>query len=136
MRHRIRDQLSAFLRNGSIESKRLVLEPFDHSHGNKTLFLCAQDKETGQAVGGISLHIQERGQGPVAETGFWVLEEQHGKGYAIEMLEAVLFFAFETLDLVSVKTRTKETNLASQYILKRAGFETRNNELFEARRSA
>lgn len=136
MRDRLKEQLNLFRHSGSIETKRLQIKAFDHPHGRDTLFLCAEDKETGQPVGGVSLHLEDHPYGPVAKTGYWVLEDQHGKGYAIEMLESVLFFAFETLDLVSVQTRTPEDNLASHYILQKAGFVKENNEIFEARRSA
>ncbi len=134
MRLRLKKELKHFKDNGCLETKRLHLEAHEEAESQNILSICAKDKETGQPVGGVTLHIEEQSCGPIALSGYWIQKNHHGKGYAIEILKSVLVFAFETLDLVCVHTKAPEHNLASQYILQKAGFVKENKETFKARR--
>ena len=78
-------------------------------------------KEHEEPVGCIGLHYftdaNER-----AEIGYWLDEAHQGKGYAAEMLQAVLAHAFAQEHIHEVFATTAMDNQASQMLLQRAGF--------------
>lgn len=54
--------------------------------------------------------------------GYSVDESRAGRGYATEMLEAVVAFAFDTLNLHRIEASYQPSNHASARVLEKAGF--------------
>ncbi len=69
---------------------------------------------TSQLIGGIGI---EGG-----EIGYWLAEEQWGKGYGSEAAAAVTDYAFEAMELPSLQARYRIGNAASRRILLGLGF--------------
>ena len=57
-----------------------------------------------------------------ASLGYCLAEAAWGQGYATEAARAVLWWAFETLDLNRVQSETDTRNLASARVLEKVGF--------------
>ena len=51
-----------------------------------------------------------------------IVDEQRGKGYATELLRALLAYSYNDLGLVGIYGVAEEANLAAQYVLQRTGF--------------
>lgn len=60
--------------------------------------------------------------GAVAETGYEMLPECHGKGYMKEALEVVCTYGFNALKLTAIEAFTHRDNISSQNLLLRNGF--------------
>jgi RimJ/RimL family protein N-acetyltransferase len=77
----------------------------------------------------LTVVVGEIGLGPfdqarnAALVGFWVAEEQRGKGYAQRALKLVSRWAGATLELGTLMATTSASNLASGAVLACAGFE-------------
>jgi ribosomal-protein-alanine N-acetyltransferase len=81
----------------------------------------------GEAVGGIGIHPQGDIQCKNAELGYWLAEPFWGQGIVTRAVRQMVDFAFENYDISRVFARPFETNIASQRVLEKAGFQ------FEAR---
>ncbi|MBU0894791.1 MAG: GNAT family N-acetyltransferase [Nanoarchaeota archaeon] len=57
------------------------------------------------------------------ELGFFVLREFRNKGVAIKAVENILEIAFKKLSFRKIKAVTDESNIISQKVLKKCGFE-------------
>ena len=57
-----------------------------------------------------------------AELGYWLLPRHWGSGLVTEALEAVLAYAFDTLQLMRIGAEVELDNVRSFNVLKRAGF--------------
>lgn len=82
----------------------------------------------GTLIGDIGVHTFEERQ---AELGFTLSSQWWGKGYATEALEAVINYAFKTLQMHRLVAATDTRNLASQKVLERLGFR-KEGHLIEA----
>lgn len=58
----------------------------------------------------------------VAEVGYVLKEAHRGKGIITKVVKRLSEYGFEVLKLNAIKAYTKETNLASVNVLKRAGY--------------
>ena len=58
----------------------------------------------------------------VTESGYGILEEHQGKGYATEAVKAVTAWAFENPAVIVVEAETDPGNRASQRVLEKCGF--------------
>jgi ribosomal-protein-alanine N-acetyltransferase len=96
----------------------------------------AQDMERGLAypflvfrrsdeamVGGITLSNIRRGVAQMGSIGYWVGEPFTRRGYTVDAVRAVTTFCFDRLRLHRVEAACIPTNLPSQAVLRRAGFE-------------
>ena len=76
----------------------------------------------GYVVGGIGLAV---GKGPSshrAELGYWLIKNYRGLGLAAAGVEVIVRFGFEELGLQRIEATASTLNLASQQVLKKAGF--------------
>jgi ribosomal-protein-alanine N-acetyltransferase len=73
-------------------------------------------------IGRMSLTHVARGAWQNAHLGYWIDENQQGKGIASEAALAVARFAFETLALHRVQAAVMPKNDASLRVLEKAGF--------------
>ncbi|KYG39849.1 hypothetical protein M433DRAFT_155020 [Acidomyces richmondensis BFW] len=82
-----------------------------------------------EAVGGIGLDFKDDIYIRTAEIGYWLGEEQWGKGIMSRVVPAFTEWAWQTFEiLVRINAETFERNVASQKLLEKAGFR------FEGRR--
>lgn len=79
-------------------------------------------KETGQMIGTIGFYRMKL-QHYRTETGYMLLPEFYGKGYAPEALKALLDFGFSTLGFHSIEAVIYPDNIGSQRVLEKCGFE-------------
>ena len=80
-----------------------------------------EDPSSGALVGDLALKVDED-EPRVAEVGFTLAPEHHGKGYGTEALGALLGFAFETFGLHRVIAVTDALNAPAAAMLERVGF--------------
>lgn len=76
----------------------------------------------GQAVGGIGIHPQGDIQRRNAELGYWLGEAYWGRGIISRAIIQALAFAFDTFHIDRVFARPFGSNLASQRVLEKNGF--------------
>lgn len=57
-----------------------------------------------------------------AEIGYGILKKYEGCGYATEAVSAITEWALNQPSIACIKAETEETNIASQSVLKKAGF--------------
>ena len=58
----------------------------------------------------------------ISEIGYGILPEYQRKGYATEAVNAVVEWAFQSGNVVSVEAETEEDNVASKRVLEKCGF--------------
>lgn len=101
--------------------------PYRRDHALKWLAQCAEPGgrslalaiDAGEGlVGAISL----AGLDDEPELGYWLGREYWGKGYMTLAFTAFLAYAFDTLEVPSVRSTVFEHNLASLRLQERAGF--------------
>lgn len=88
----------------------------------KTYKFFIELKEEAKVIGVIDLHNVNKVQG-TAETGSWLNENYHRKGYMTEAKIAVNEFAFNELGLRRLETSTFEVNKASKKTQLRMGYQ-------------
>jgi RimJ/RimL family protein N-acetyltransferase len=76
----------------------------------------------GQASGGIGLHIQTDIHIKNAELGYWLAEPYWGQGIMTKAVKHIVNYGFKNLDITRIFARPFGTNIASQKVLKNAGF--------------
>lgn len=77
----------------------------------------------GQASGGIGLHPQTDIHIKNAELGYWLAEPFWGKGIMTKAVKEIVEYGFKNFDLTRIFARPFGTNLGSQKVLERAGFQ-------------
>jgi len=77
-------------------------------------------KESGQVIGRAGLSVRDGYELP--ELGFVIDVAYQGKGYAKEVCQAILFYAWEELELERVQALVHASNAASLALLKKLGF--------------
>lgn len=75
-----------------------------------------------EVVGSIGIHQLTDIYSKSAEIGYWISESYWGKGIVPQAVKEMLKYGFETFDINRIFARTTHTNLASQQVLKKAGF--------------
>ncbi|HLA67889.1 MAG TPA: GNAT family N-acetyltransferase [Acidimicrobiia bacterium] len=78
------------------------------------------DPETGDQVGELALHLSEDGH--TAEVGYTLARRHWGRGYAVEAVEALVRYLFETLGVTRAFGMLHPDNRASAMVLERTGF--------------
>ncbi len=77
----------------------------------------------GRAVGGIGVHPESDIRRLNAELGYWLSEKHWGKGVVSLAIRQMLSYAFDTFPVDRIFARPFETNLASQRVLEKNGFQ-------------
>jgi [ribosomal protein S5]-alanine N-acetyltransferase len=80
------------------------------------------DKQTAANMGVISVYYYKPAHRK-AEIGFWLLPAYWHKGFALEALQAVIYYWKTEKNLHRLEGFVEEGNAASSSLLKRAGFE-------------
>jgi len=73
-------------------------------------------------VGAITLDNIRRGPAQDGTLGYWIGEPYARQGYMREAIEAVVHYAFETLDLSRIQAACLPENKASRGVLEKSGF--------------
>ena len=73
-------------------------------------------------IGAITLDNLKRGAAQSGSVGYWIGEQYAGKGYMSEALNALIFLAFNELDLSRIEAATLPENAASRKLLEKSGF--------------
>ena len=76
----------------------------------------------GKASGGIGLHLQTDIYIKNAELGYWLAEPYWGQGIMTKAVKHIVNYGFKNLDITRIFARPFGTNIASQKVLKNAGF--------------
>jgi RimJ/RimL family protein N-acetyltransferase len=77
---------------------------------------------SGKASGGIGLHVQTDIHIKNAELGYWLAEPFWGQGIMTKAVKHIVDYGFKNLDINRIFARPFGTNIASQKVLKNAGF--------------
>ncbi|XVJ51332.1 MAG: GNAT family N-acetyltransferase [Vampirovibrio sp.] len=86
---------------------------------NQELLVGIFTQKEGVFIGNAGLHLQQDNDS--AEIGYWLDEAHWEKGYATEVTQALIQYAFSELKLAMVFATTAEGNKASQRILEKCG---------------
>lgn len=78
--------------------------------------------ENGELLGRLNLNSVIRGALQSCAISYWVRADRLRRGYASQAVHQAVRFAFDVLGLHRVQAETLPENLASQAVLKRAGF--------------
>jgi RimJ/RimL family protein N-acetyltransferase len=76
----------------------------------------------GKAVGGIGLHPTISLYCKNMELGYWLAEPYWGKGIITEAVQQMVSYGFNNVDINRIFARPFGNNIASQKVLKKAGF--------------
>ena len=110
---------SAFLLAGVTAELQLSRDLWDRDEAF-VFGIFANDDE--RLVGGIALRNVARGAWQNATLGYWVAQEENGKGFATEAVQLATRFAFDHAHLHRVQAGTLLHNIASQRVLEKAGY--------------
>ena len=105
--------------------------PYTHEDGKAYLSMIENDNPTkvfaievnGEAVGSIGIFPQTDIHEKNAEMGYWLAEEYWGKGIMTQAIREIVEYGFSTFEIVRIFARPFSTNLKSQRVLEKAGFE-------------
>ena len=86
------------------------------------LSLTIFDLETGEVAGNMGLMDLDPFT-PRAEVGYWIHSAKAGQGFATEALSTLIDYCRDTLGIVRLDAQVVTTNVASQRVLGKCGFE-------------
>lgn len=111
-----------FLNNGEVQSRSQARDDLERrikQTNELTGYWITEQKEDNAFIGWMALKKLE--QTKDTEMGYRFLEEFWGKGLATEAGNAILSYAFQTLNLPKVVAITIETNVASLRVMEKLG---------------
>lgn len=76
----------------------------------------------GLAIGGIGIHLQHDVYEKNAELGYWLSEENWGKGYITQAIELMKNYVFNNFSINRIFAKPFGSNIASQRVLEKSGF--------------
>ena len=76
----------------------------------------------GEAVGSIGIFVKDDVYCKSAEIGYWLAEPYWGQGIMTSAVKEICGYAFKNYDLVRIFAEVYDYNIASQNVLKKAGF--------------
>lgn len=86
---------------------------------NKGLYWVIRQKDNNQFIGLVSLDLHH--DGISTETSYQILPQWWGYGYGTEIVQEVISYAFEKLNLTKVVAETQTANESSCRLLRRVG---------------
>ena len=114
------DDLDDYENLDSLQTIRLKIDVA--SSNSKQILFRAYTKDDDSYVGAAEVNLQSKPYGNVGAVAYEIVDEQCGKGYATELLRALLAYSYNDLGLVGIYGVAEEANLAAQYVLQRTGF--------------
>lgn len=91
-----------------------------HERGEAVPWVVVRDD--GTVAGRLTLNGIVRGPFQSCSMGYWLAEDETGKGLATAAVQTALIFAFTELGLHRVQAETLISNVASQRVLMKSGF--------------
>ena len=79
-------------------------------------------KDTSEAIGIAGFTVNTNPEEPGLEFSWFIVPEQQKKGFATEITQGILEFAFEHLDIQRVFAETHPDNAASDHVLEKLHF--------------
>lgn len=76
-----------------------------------------------EAVGGIGIHLESDIHRLNAELGYWLAENYWGKGIVSKAIQEIVAYGFENFEITRIYARPFGSNVASQKVLEKAGFQ-------------
>ena len=76
----------------------------------------------GLAIGGIGIHLQHDVYEKNAELGYWLSEENWGKGYITQAIELMKNYVFNNFSINRIFAKPFGSNIASQRVLEKSAF--------------
>ena len=73
-------------------------------------------------IGSIGLHLQSDILRKNAEIGYWLAEDNWGKGIVVDAINQIVKYGFENLDIIRIFARIYGTNIPSQKVVEKCGF--------------
>ena len=80
------------------------------------------DRRAQTVLGALTLDNIRRGPAQAGSMGYWVGQRYARQGYMREAIEAVVHYAFTTLDLSRIEAACLPENAASRGVLEKSGF--------------
>lgn len=103
----------------TLENGRKFLNQIRYDHPTKVFAIVVEEK----AVGAIGIFPQSDIHEKSAEIGYWLSEKYWGKGIMSQAIIKMVAYGFETFDIVRVFARPFSSNIGSQKVLEKAGFQ-------------
>lgn len=86
-------------------------------------FFAIEEKASGRYVGEVGFTVEQTTRsGSLADLGYFMLREFHGKGYMTEAGKRVVEFAFAEAGVHKIKTGCLKENKASERVMRKLGF--------------
>jgi len=79
-------------------------------------------RSTGKILGAITLDNIRRGPAQVGTLGYWIGKSYSRNGFMREAIEALVYYAFNSIDLSRIEAACLPDNLASRSVLEKSGF--------------
>ncbi len=90
--------------------------------GDSALPLFMVERGTARLLGAVTLDTIRRGPAQAATLGYWIGAAHARQGYMREAIEALVHYAFTTLDLSRIEAACLPGNTASRGVLEKCGF--------------
>jgi RimJ/RimL family protein N-acetyltransferase len=110
---------------GMLEAYAASVE--DAIAGSALVLLAISLAEDPRVIGCVELSRQMSAPGEAA-IGYWIAEDERGRGYLAEALTRAVEFACSALALQTIRAKVLKTNMQSSRALLRAGFAPAQNE--------
>ncbi|MCB9189447.1 MAG: GNAT family N-acetyltransferase [Flavobacteriales bacterium] len=103
----------------SLEDALSFIEKFSSQNPIQVFLI----KVNGEIAGGIGIHPQNDIMRLNAELGYWVAEDMWGYGIATKAITQMVRYGFENFNITRIYARPFGSNIASQRVLEKCGFE-------------
>ncbi|AIQ47711.1 alanine acetyltransferase [Paenibacillus sp. FSL R7-0273] len=107
----------------SLEAQQALIEKREQNKQKDIeYYFGIYDNNAHKLIGTISLFQVVRGDIQSAFIGYFLDQEQNGKGFATESVKLIVNYAFNTLHLHRIEAGVKPHNIGSMRVLEKAGF--------------
>ena len=109
----------------------LFPHPYTHEDGKHFIKMATIDEPrrifaievNGEVAGGIGIHPQQDIHCKCAEMGYWLAEPFWGHGIMTGAVKEMVKYAFENFGIIRLYARPFSSNVGSQRVLEKVGFE-------------
>ena len=114
-----------YARDADDARKNLDASLAEQNNPLRTMFFFAiEEKSSGRYVGEVGFTIEQSTRsGSLADLGYFMLRDFHGKGYMTEAGKRVVEFAFAEAGVHKIKTGCLKENKASERVMQKLGFQ-------------
>jgi len=107
--------------HSDVEVSRSIIVMWEKEYDSLSSYQwCIESKETGQAVGSISV-VNLREDIGMVEIGYCIGKEFWGKGITAEALKALIYFFFEEVQANRIEAKHDSRNIASGKVMEKCG---------------